>query len=49
MGVGQMVDFFAAAGMPGDPTKITREHVETFLAASLPIMPPVRSKPGTSA
>jgi site-specific recombinase XerD len=27
-----MVDFFAAAGMPDAPTKITREHVETFLA-----------------
>ncbi|HUY07197.1 MAG TPA: tyrosine-type recombinase/integrase [Acidimicrobiales bacterium] len=32
MSVGQMVDFFAAHGMPDEPTKITREHVETFLA-----------------
>ena len=32
MSVGQMIDFFAPAGMPDDPTKITREHVETFLA-----------------
>jgi site-specific recombinase XerD len=33
MSVGQMVDFFAATGMPDDPAKITREHVESFLAA----------------
>ncbi|MGH3278729.1 MAG: tyrosine-type recombinase/integrase, partial [Trebonia sp.] len=32
MSVGQMVDFFARVGMPGDPAQITREHVETFLA-----------------
>lgn len=32
MSVGQMIDFFARAGMPDDPAKITREHVETFLA-----------------
>lgn len=33
MSVGQMVDFFAINGMPDDPAKITREHVETFLGA----------------
>ena len=27
-----MVDFFSDHGMPGDPRKVTREHVETFLA-----------------
>ncbi len=32
MSVGQMVDFFAERGMPTDPSKITREHVEMFLA-----------------
>jgi len=32
MSVGQMVDYFAAYGMPDDPEKITREHVEMFLA-----------------
>lgn len=32
MSVGQFVDFLAAHGMPDDPMKITREHVETFLA-----------------
>ncbi len=32
MSVGQMVDFFAGAGFPTDPSKVTREHVETFLA-----------------
>jgi site-specific recombinase XerD len=32
MSVGQMVDYFAATGMPSDPSKITREHVEMFLA-----------------
>lgn len=32
MSVGQMIDFFAGAGMPDDPARITREHVETFLA-----------------
>jgi site-specific recombinase XerD len=32
MSVGQMVDFFAANGMPDDPAKVTREHVEHFLA-----------------
>lgn len=32
MSVGQMVDFFALMGMPSEPHKITREHVETFLA-----------------
>lgn len=26
-----MVDYFAESGMPSDPSKITREHVETFL------------------
>jgi site-specific recombinase XerD len=33
MSVGQMVDYFAAQGMPDDPNQITREHVEMFLAA----------------
>jgi site-specific recombinase XerD len=33
MSVGQMVDFFAANGMPDDPAKVTREHVEHFLAS----------------
>jgi site-specific recombinase XerD len=32
MSVGQMVDFFAERGFPTDPSKITREHVEMFLA-----------------
>ena len=32
MSVGQMVDFFAANGMPDVPSRVTREHVETFLA-----------------
>lgn len=32
MSVGQMVDYFAEHGMPDDPSKLTREHVETFLA-----------------
>ena len=32
MSVGQMVDYFAERGMPSDPAKITREHVEMFLA-----------------
>ncbi len=32
MSVGQMVDYFVAHGMPDDPEKITREHVEMFLA-----------------
>jgi len=32
MSVGQMVDYFAAQGMPDDPDRITREHVEMFLA-----------------
>jgi len=32
MSVGQMVAFFTEHGMPDDPSKITREHVETFLA-----------------
>ena len=32
MSVGQMVDYFDAHGMPTDPAKVTREHVETFLA-----------------
>jgi site-specific recombinase XerD len=32
MSVGQMIDFFARVGMPNDPARITREHVETFLA-----------------
>jgi site-specific recombinase XerD len=32
MSVGQMVDFFAATGMPDSPDMITREHVEMFLA-----------------
>jgi site-specific recombinase XerD len=32
MSVGQMVDFFAAHGMPDEAAKVTREHVETFLA-----------------
>src|ERR1039458_709641 len=31
MSVGQMVDYFAERGMPEDPSKITREHVESFL------------------
>lgn len=33
MSVGPMVDFFVANGMPEDPTRITREHVATFLAS----------------
>ncbi len=32
MSVGQMVDYFAAQGMPTEAAKVTREHVETFLA-----------------
>jgi site-specific recombinase XerC len=32
MSVGQMVDFFAEHGMPCEAGKVTREHVETFLA-----------------
>lgn len=32
MSVGQMVDYFAEKGMPDEPAKITREHVESFLA-----------------
>lgn len=32
MSVGQMVDYFDEHGMPDEPTKITRERVETFLA-----------------
>jgi site-specific recombinase XerD len=32
MSVGQMIDYFAEHGMPDDPDKITREHVESFLA-----------------
>src|SRR5579863_8860673 len=32
MSVGQMVDFFAANGMPDVAMQVTREHVETFLA-----------------
>lgn len=32
MSVGQMVDYFAAHGMPAEPSKVTREHVEMFLA-----------------
>ena len=32
MSVGQMVDFFATHGMPDEAAKVTREHVETFLA-----------------
>jgi site-specific recombinase XerD len=32
MSVGQMVDFFAAHGMPDEASKVTREHVEAFLA-----------------
>jgi len=32
MSVGQMVDYFVEHGMPADPSKITREHVEMFLA-----------------
>jgi site-specific recombinase XerC len=32
MSVGQMVDFFAAHGMPDEATKVTREYVETFMA-----------------
>jgi site-specific recombinase XerD len=31
MGVGQMIDYFAEHGMPNEPTKVTREHVEMFL------------------
>ncbi len=27
-----MVDYFAERGMPSEPAKITREHVESFLA-----------------
>ena len=33
MSVGQMVDFFFERGFPTDPAKITREHVEMFLAS----------------
>jgi len=33
MSVGQMVDYFAQVGFPTDPSSVTREHVETFLAA----------------
>jgi site-specific recombinase XerD len=32
MSVGQMVDFFVVNEMPDDATKLTRDHVETFLA-----------------
>jgi site-specific recombinase XerD len=32
MSVGQMVDYFESHDMPLDPEKITREHVESFLA-----------------
>jgi site-specific recombinase XerD len=32
MSVGQMLDYFHEKGMPDDPLKITREHVESFLA-----------------
>lgn len=32
MSVGQMVDYFATNGMPQEPAKVTREHVEAFLA-----------------
>ena len=32
MKCGQMVDYFVAHDMPLDPEKITREHVESFLA-----------------
>jgi site-specific recombinase XerD len=32
MSVGQMIDYFAQAGMPDAPSRITREHVESFLA-----------------
>jgi site-specific recombinase XerD len=32
MSVGQMVDYFAERGMPDNPTHVTREHVEMFLA-----------------
>ena len=32
MSVGQMVDFFAAHDIPDEAAKITRAHVETFLA-----------------
>jgi site-specific recombinase XerD len=31
MSVGQMVDYFALRGMPDQPSKITRDHVEMFL------------------
>ena len=31
MSVGQMVDYFDTHGMPTDPAKVTREHVEVFL------------------
>ena len=33
MSAGQMVDYFAQCGMPDDPMRVTREHVESFLAA----------------
>ncbi len=32
MSVGQMVDFFAANGMPDVASNVTRDHAETFLA-----------------
>ncbi len=32
MSVGQMVDFFAANRVPDNPAKVTRAHVEAFLA-----------------
>lgn len=32
MSVGQMIDYFASHTLPMDPAKVTREHVELFLA-----------------
>lgn len=32
MSVGQMIDYFALHGGPVDPARVTREHVEIFLA-----------------
>lgn len=32
MSVGQMVDYFDEVGFPTDPSRVTREHVEMFLA-----------------
>jgi len=32
MSVGQMVDYFTDHGGPSDPRRVTREHVEMFLA-----------------